>query len=609
MGEVVGLNRHDASGHGESRSMTDSLSQRERQILVYATAGLTDQAMANKLGISRATVTTYWGRVRTKFGAYGRTELVANFVREQANLRNENLAADEGLFRGIAECCPFGIFFAGPESNCLYANPAWLKLAGISAEETLGEGWKRAIHPDDLDRVQNLWVIARSNGETYVSTTRYVRPDGTIRWVRTQAVARYDRDVLVGFLGMVEDITEARLARIELEEREEELEDLIRLTPSALISIDANFDVVRINPATEHLLGYSADELVGRPLTNLLPAESRSKHVAGFTAFANSNQNAWIPRDGVYVSAITKAGETVWCEGSFVKHSSKGQSRYTAILRDVTEKLEAEAKHEASQAKYRALIGAISQFVWTATPDAMVVDGSEWESQYAGIDVKGLEGRGWTAIMHPDDVGLIIRAAKDAARERRSWEIHSRLRRADGEYRWHVSKVTPILDTNGDVKLWVGATMDVHDERQTAGELCAAQQILDATPDIVVSFGEDGAILYANSSAKALGDNRQPKSLGDLFTADTVRKIRSRKGGGVWLSDGLAVRKNGSPFAVSLVCIPPQQGDHAASIIARDLSNHLQSAGKGIVFARDEVGVPGPSTLGPKTHHILKAGG
>lgn len=570
--------------------MTDSLSQRERQILVYATAGLTDQAMANKLGISRATVTTYWGRIRTKFGAYGRTELVANYVREQANQRNESLAADEGLFRGIAECCPFGIFFAGPGSNCLYANPAWLELAGLSAEETLGEGWKRVIHPDDLERIQKLWVTARSNGEPYVSTTRYVRPDGAIKWVRTQAAARYERDVLVGFLGMVEDITEARVARSELEQREEELEDLIRLTPNALISIDGDFNVVRVNPAAEQILRYSAEELVGGPLTKLLPIESRSKHVAGFTEFANSNQNAWTPRDGVYVSAITKAGKTVWCEGSFVKHSSKGQSSYTAILKDVTEKLDAEAKHEASQAKYRALVEAISQFVWTATPDAMVIDGSEWESQYAGVDVKGMEGRGWTEIMHPDDVGPVLRAAKDAARDRRSWEIQSRLRRADGEYRWHVSKVTPILDAKGEVKLWVGATMDVHDQRETARELCAAQQILDATPDIVVSFGEDGAILSANSSAKALAGNHQPKSLDDLFTAATTRNILSREGEGVWLSDGWAVREDGSVFPVSLVCILPRNGEHTSSVIARDLSNHLESEGRLVEFAIDQVG-------------------
>src|SRR5512135_589911 len=102
--------------------MSEALSQRERQILVYAAAGLTDQAIANKLGISRATVTTYWGRIRTKFGPFGRTELVANYVQEKANRNTEQLTASESLFRSIAENSPFGIFITDPEVNCLYTN-------------------------------------------------------------------------------------------------------------------------------------------------------------------------------------------------------------------------------------------------------------------------------------------------------------------------------------------------------------------------------------------------------------------------------------------------------------------------------------------------------
>jgi len=78
-----------------------NLSPREQQILGFAADGLTDTAIANKLGISEATVGTYWGRVRMKLGPYSRTELVAMMVRAEKDgeleaLRAENakLAAD-----------------------------------------------------------------------------------------------------------------------------------------------------------------------------------------------------------------------------------------------------------------------------------------------------------------------------------------------------------------------------------------------------------------------------------------------------------------------------------------------------------------------------------
>ena len=81
-----GMNQSDEPG---------ILSNRERQILVSAAKGLTDAGIAQKLGISVATVGTYWGRIRGKHGQHSRTELVANFMRERATasmaeLREEN---------------------------------------------------------------------------------------------------------------------------------------------------------------------------------------------------------------------------------------------------------------------------------------------------------------------------------------------------------------------------------------------------------------------------------------------------------------------------------------------------------------------------------------
>src|SRR5689334_19847036 len=80
--------RHESDA---SPSFREALSQRERQLLDYAVRGYTDQAIANELGISLATVGTYWGRVRIKFGPYNRTELVALYLKEDAAISLEKL--------------------------------------------------------------------------------------------------------------------------------------------------------------------------------------------------------------------------------------------------------------------------------------------------------------------------------------------------------------------------------------------------------------------------------------------------------------------------------------------------------------------------------------
>lgn len=60
------------------------LSPREKQLIKFAADGLTDTAIANRLEISEATVSTYWRRIRAKVGPYSRTELVASLLKNES---------------------------------------------------------------------------------------------------------------------------------------------------------------------------------------------------------------------------------------------------------------------------------------------------------------------------------------------------------------------------------------------------------------------------------------------------------------------------------------------------------------------------------------------
>jgi PAS domain S-box-containing protein len=124
-----------------------------------ASKGLTDTAIALKLGISLATVGTYWGRVRIKFGPLNRTELVAVFLQEQAativdGLRAENKALldtlDEKakteamlktsleLFRGLVETAPDAILLVNEAGVIQLANEQAEEMFGYSPNEMLG---------------------------------------------------------------------------------------------------------------------------------------------------------------------------------------------------------------------------------------------------------------------------------------------------------------------------------------------------------------------------------------------------------------------------------------------------------------------------------------
>jgi PAS domain S-box-containing protein len=132
------------------------LSQRERQILKLASEGNTDTAIAHKLGISEATVGTYWGRVRIKLGPYGRTELVAKMVRAEQEaeveaLRSENqkliselqdavsgAPTPETLYHDLLENAPDAVLVVGEGGIIQYGNAAASDTFGYSAQELQG---------------------------------------------------------------------------------------------------------------------------------------------------------------------------------------------------------------------------------------------------------------------------------------------------------------------------------------------------------------------------------------------------------------------------------------------------------------------------------------
>lgn len=134
-------------------SVRDGLSPREHQLLSLAAQGFTDNAISNKLGISLATVGTYWGRIRIKFGPLNRTELVAIYLREEAaRTVNDLKSQNEGLIAKVAEHAKTeqmlrtslelfrGLIETAPDAILLVNDSGIIDLANVQAEEMFGYG-------------------------------------------------------------------------------------------------------------------------------------------------------------------------------------------------------------------------------------------------------------------------------------------------------------------------------------------------------------------------------------------------------------------------------------------------------------------------------------
>ncbi len=319
--------------------LSESLSPRERQLLVMATNGLTDHGIANELGISVATVSTYWGRVRIKFGPHPRTELVAQFLRAEMSRVNSALAASEGRFRTVLEASPMGIVLTDAEGKVLYANPAHESITGLTQEELLDQGVSELLHPEDRSQVIATWEKCIREGLPYTSEHRYVRPDGRMIWVRSRGDAWMDGEKIGGRVSLIEDVTathEAERARAEAESR---YKTLLALAPEAIISVDEEMMVIEFNPGAERMFGYASEEIIGERLAILLPTSVRPSHdayVYGFGAGTTAAARPMASRS--QVCGLRKSGEEFPCEASIMRQMVRGRPLFTAILRDITDR-------------------------------------------------------------------------------------------------------------------------------------------------------------------------------------------------------------------------------------------------------------------------------
>ncbi|WP_025229448.1 PAS domain S-box protein [Fimbriimonas ginsengisoli] len=124
------------------------LSPRELQLIKFASEGLTDTAIAQRLGISEATVGTYWGRVRIKIGPYNRTELVSIHLRAQQEealelMRQENAQLISQLRNAVIQDPDENSFYYdlidnAPDAMVLVFESGTVKTANRAAHELFG---------------------------------------------------------------------------------------------------------------------------------------------------------------------------------------------------------------------------------------------------------------------------------------------------------------------------------------------------------------------------------------------------------------------------------------------------------------------------------------
>ena len=128
---------------------------------------------------------------------------------------------------------------------------------------------------------------------------------------------------------------------------------------------------------------------------------------------------------------------------------------------DLTDQRRAEEALRTSEELFRQLADAMPQLVWTATADGTVFYVNSQASRYNGFEPTAAGAWAWNPVIHPDDLAGTSQAWQAALTSGKVYECEHRLRRADGRFRWHLSRARRVTLPGG--AQWFGTATDIHD--------------------------------------------------------------------------------------------------------------------------------------------------
>jgi PAS domain S-box-containing protein len=129
--------------------------------------------------------------------------------------------------------------------------------------------------------------------------------------------------------------------------------------------------------------------------------------------------------------------------------------------------------------RWRRLVEALPQLVWSATPDGACDYFSAQWTQYTGVAESELLGWRWMDVLHPDDRHSTRRVWTDSVAERHAYDVEYRVRRHDGVYRWFKTRGVPVRDSKGGIVNWFGSCTDITDAKHSEEALRHARLELE----------------------------------------------------------------------------------------------------------------------------------
>ena len=405
----------------------------------------------------------------------------------------EALRASEKKYRELVESISEAIFTIDPSGVITYVSPAIESILGFPQEAVIGRPFSDLVYSNDLIRMSEEFVEAMEE-DGYPSEYRLVSVSGEPRWVQSNSQPYYEGDRLVGIRGVLTDVTERKLAELELIRSQKTLSAILDSMPFGVMVVDSNRVIRRANASALELAGYDTlDEVIGQSCEETLCLQED-----GLCPVLDKGETV----DLNECSLVTRDGREIAILKSVVRVNIEGEDLLIEGFLDLTERKQAEEALRESEENFRQIIEHMPDMFYRADMSGKLI-----MSNVEGVKLLGYESLddligvdlAQTFYQNPDDRQRFL---EELLREGSVRDYMVVMRRRDGNPMWVQVNSHFIYDKSGNPAGVEGIARDVTKQVKAQQALQESREryrfLVENAPLGIGSLDRTGALVDAN---------------------------------------------------------------------------------------------------------------
>src|SRR6185437_3063115 len=388
------------------------------------------------------------------------------------DITERKLLENRNLLSNIVDNSDDAIMSKTLDGTIMSWNKSAEKIFGYTKEEIVGKNILLLI-PPELHYEEGMIIgnIKKGVAVPHFNTERLAKSGKRVNVSVTISPLKDEEGKIIGASKISRDITEQIIARKKIEESELRLINLIQSSPFAIGLLQGKELIISAaNEAIINILGKGPD-IIGKSYFELMPELADQGYKEVFNEVYNTGKPFNAVETPVNILRNGKMDTQYYNFLLFAQRSINDEINGLGIIAsEVTETAVYHQRLKESEEQFRQTADLLPDKVFKADPKGNFFYLNKAWQKTTGLPQDELKDAGWLQTVHPEDMEKVKKHLSHTLETGHDCEMQFRIADKTGKYRWHLCRAMALKEDNGKIKMWIGATTDIQEQKRKEEE-------------------------------------------------------------------------------------------------------------------------------------------